>query len=57
MPKVAVIISGQLRNWKIALENQKWFFSTTGDEVDYFVHTVFRLLHHYIKKNSHYFQV
>ncbi len=39
MAKVAVIISGQLRNWKIALENQKWFFSTTGDEVDYFVHT------------------
>ena len=39
MARIAVVISGQLRNWRIALESQKWFFNTTGVEVDYFVHT------------------
>ena len=37
--KIAVLISGQLRNWKIALESQQWFWSTSGVDVDYFVHT------------------
>ena len=37
--KIAVCMSGQLRNWDIAKENQKWFWSTSNDEVDYFIHT------------------
>ena len=37
--RVAVLLSGQLRNWEIAKDNQKWFWSTSGEEVDYFIHT------------------
>ena len=37
--KIAVCMSGQLRNWEIAKDNQKWFWSTSGEEVDYFIHT------------------
>ena len=37
--RVAVCLSGQLRQWEIAKENQKWFWSTSGHEVDYFIHT------------------
>ena len=37
--KIAVCLSGQLRQWEIAKENQKWFWSTSGHEVDYFIHT------------------
>jgi hypothetical protein len=37
--KIAVCMSGQLRNWDIAKENQKWFWSTSKEEVDYFIHT------------------
>jgi hypothetical protein len=37
--KIAVCMSGQLRGWDIAKENQKWFWSTSNEEVDYFIHT------------------
>ena len=41
--KVAVCLSGQLRQWEIAKENQKWFWEscigTEVKEVDYFIHT------------------
>ena len=40
--KIAVCISGQLRQWQMAVENQKWFWSTANlpnVEVDYFAHT------------------
>lgn len=39
--RIAVCISGQLREWFRAKENQKWFWETIGDrgEVDYFIHT------------------
>jgi hypothetical protein len=37
--KIAVCMSGQLRNWDIAKKNQKWFWSSSGEEVDYFIHT------------------
>ena len=37
--KVAVCLSGQLRQWEIAKENQKWFWETSGVEIDYFIHT------------------
>ena len=37
--KIAVCMSGQLRNWEIAKDNQKWFWSTSNEEVDYFIHT------------------
>jgi len=41
--KVAVCLSGQLRQWEIAKENQKWFWDscigTEVKEVDYFIHT------------------
>ena len=37
--KIAACMSGQLRNWDIAKENQKWFWSTSREEVDYFIHT------------------
>ena len=39
--RVAILLSGQLRQWEIALRNQKWFWSTIGDdfEIDYFIHT------------------
>ena len=37
--KIAVCMSGQLRNWEIAKDNQKWFWSSSNTEVDYFIHT------------------
>jgi hypothetical protein len=39
--RVAVCISGQLREWLRAKENQKQFWESIGDrgEVDYFIHT------------------
>ena len=37
--RIAVCLSGQLRQWEIAKENQKWFWGTSGYEVDYFIHT------------------
>ena len=37
--KIAVCMSGQLRNWEIAKKNQYWFWSSAGVEVDYFIHT------------------
>ncbi len=37
--KIAVCMSGQLRQWKVAKENQKWFWETSGVEIDYFIHT------------------
>ena len=41
--KVAVCLSGQLRQWEIAKENQKWFWEscigTEVKEIDYFIHT------------------
>ena len=40
--KIAVCISGQLRQWQMAVDNQKWFWSTANlpnVEVDYFAHT------------------
>ena len=37
--RIAVCMSGQLRQWKLAIENQKWFWGTSNAEVDYFLHT------------------
>ena len=37
--KIAVCMSGQLRQWEIAKENQKWFWETSGVKIDYFIHT------------------
>ena len=40
--KVAVCISGQLRNWQISKDNQLWFWTTINRpelQVDYFTHT------------------
>ena len=37
--RIAVCISGQLRNREIAYKNQIWFWKKNGHEVDYFVHT------------------
>ena len=38
--KIAVCLSGQLRQWEIAKENQKWFWSSgPSSQVDYFIHT------------------
>ena len=37
--KIAVCMSGQLRQWEMAKENQKWFWETSGVEIDYFIHT------------------
>ena len=37
--RIAVCLSGQLRGWEIGWNNQKWFWSTSGHEVDYFIHT------------------
>lgn len=40
--RIAVCLSGQLRNWKIGKDNQKWFWTTANHEVvevDYFAHT------------------
>ena len=43
--RVAVCLSGQLRNWRLGWSNQKWFFGNqqglNGSKfsVDYFAHT------------------
>lgn len=40
--RIAVCISGQLRNWSMGYHNQKWFWSAPNIpncEVDYFAHT------------------
>ena len=41
--KIAVCMSGQLRQWEIAKENQKWFWETSKGlgvtQIDYFIHT------------------
>ena len=38
--KIAVLLSGQLRQWEYAKENQKWFWETSGaTQIDYFIHT------------------
>ena len=40
--KIAVCLSGQLRQWQIGVDNQKWFWNTANKdnvEVDYFGHT------------------
>ncbi len=40
--RIAVCLSGQLRQWEQGVDNQKWFW-TTGNkpdvQVDYFAHT------------------
>jgi hypothetical protein len=37
---IAVCLSGQLRNWRIGWENQKWFWTANKDfKVDFFAHT------------------
>lgn len=37
--RIAVCISGQLRNWEISYKNQIWFWKKNGYDVDYFIHT------------------
>jgi len=40
--RVAVCLSGQLRKWRLGVDNQKWFWSTGNRDniqVDYFAHT------------------
>jgi len=38
--KIAICMSGQLRQWEMAKENQKWFWKSSGaKQVDYFIHT------------------
>jgi len=40
--KVAICMSGQLREWEFGAQNQKWFWSSFDSndlEVDYFIHT------------------
>lgn len=37
--RIAVCLSGQLRQWEIAKENQKWFWNSSKENVDYFIHT------------------
>lgn len=40
--RIAVCLSGQLRQWEMGVENQKWFWTTANKEhvqVDYFAHT------------------
>ena len=40
--KIAVCLSGQLRQWEMGVKNQKWFWNTANKEnveVDYFAHT------------------
>ena len=40
--RIAVCLSGQLRQWQMGVENQKWFWTTANGEdiqVDYFAHT------------------
>ncbi len=38
--KIAICMSGQLRQWEMAKVNQKWFWETSGvEQIDYFIHT------------------
>ena len=41
--KMAVCLSGQLRQWDLAVDNQKWFWETAQQsgvtQIDYFIHT------------------
>ena len=41
--RMAVCLSGQLRQWDLAVDNQKWFWETAEQsgvtEIDYFIHT------------------
>ena len=40
--RIAVCLSGQLRQWEMGVKNQKWFWNTANKEnveVDYFAHT------------------
>ena len=38
--KIAICMSGQLRQWEMAKENQKWFWESSGaEQIDYFIHT------------------
>lgn len=40
--RIAICMSGQLRQWEYGKENQKWFWSSFNQEeyeVDYFIHT------------------
>lgn len=38
--KIAVCLSGQLRNWKLGVDNQKWFWTVNKNfKVDFFAHT------------------
>ena len=37
--RIAVCLSGQLRNWEIAKDNQKWFWNSSKRQGDYFIHT------------------
>ena len=40
---MAVCLSGQLRQWELALDNQKWFWESSEaagvEQIDYFIHT------------------
>lgn len=40
--RVAILISGQLRNWRLAADNHEWFWRSINRpelEIDYFIHT------------------
>ena len=41
--RMAVCLSGQLRQWELALDNQKWFWKSSKaagvEQIDYFIHT------------------
>ena len=39
MKRVAVLLSGQLRMWDVAVDNQKWFWESSGEiyQIDYFI--------------------
>jgi len=41
--RMAVCLSGQLRQWELALDNQKWFWESSEaagvEQIDYFIHT------------------
>jgi len=37
--RIAICLSGQLRNWELAYKNQIAFWGKGGHEVDYFIHT------------------
>jgi len=43
MKRLAICLSGQLRQWHLAKENQKWFWETAEaygyEEIDYFIHS------------------